>query len=484
MELLKNIEPKGVFRFFESISNIPRASGKEKAISDFMVNYAKEKGFSVLQDSENNVIVKKPATKGYENAPTIILQGHLDIVCEKNAATIHDFDNEPIKLILDGDIIRADGTTLGADNGIGVAMALAIIDSDEYAHPALEIIMTTNEEVGMDGAAAIDASQLKGEILLNLDSEEEGILLSSCAGGMTAVTSLPFEYVDMSADLKPFAIKIRGLNGGHSGVDIHKERANANILLGRILNELVQKFSISMAEISGGLKENAITRESQTIICVNPSDVIEIKNVVENFENCFKNEYRVSDFHVCVLFEPLNEKISKAFDNTTMNKIIQIMMLTPQGIQNMSLDIKGLVESSNNLGIIKTEQNKVTFTCAVRSAIDTRKYLIMEQLKLLATSVGASFSTHGVYPGWEYNPDSKIRKICVDIYKDFYKAEPKIEAIHAGLECGIFAEKIKNLDIISLGPDAWDIHTPEERISIASTKRTFEYLIKILENIK
>lgn len=482
--ILKDLSPNLVFNYFEEISNIPRASGNEKGISDYLVNFAKGNNLQVIQDEALNIIIKKPATKGYENAPTVILQGHMDMVCEKNRDTDHDFEKEPIKLRIDGDFIKATGTTLGADNGIAIAYCLALLSTKEIEHPALEVLITTEEETGMGGASSVKAENLSGKILINMDSEEEGELLASCAGGVRNKVSLTMELESKKEGFMPYKISIKGLKGGHSGMDINKERGNSNKLLGRILNYINSNMEMFISEINGGAKMNAIPREAEAIILVKGENRNELARIVELWDNAFKNELRASDPGVKVQLEDEDKKENKTFSRALTDKIIDLLVLIPQGVKTMSMDIQGLVQSSTNLGVVTTTEDEITFESAIRSSLRSLKENIVKEIEILSKLVGAVMTSDSDYPDWEYKKESYIRDVFVSTYKQMYGLEPKITAIHAGLECGILKDIIGDIDMISFGPNMFDVHTPDERLSISSTERMYNYLLEVLKNIK
>lgn len=482
--ILENLEPKAVFRFFEDLTQIPRCSGNEKAVSDYLVNFAKDRNLEVIQDEALNVIIKKPGTRGYENAPTVILQGHMDMVCEKNKDIDHDFSKEPLKLRVEDDFVMATGTTLGADNGIAVAYALAILDSDEISHPPLEVLITTEEETGMGGANRLDPNNLKGKILINIDSEEEGTLLVSCAGGIRNIISIPIEWNSSPDGYTAYNLRVRGLKGGHSGMEINKERGNSNIILGRILKGISANNDMYIAEISGGAKMNAIPRESDAVILIKDSDKSKIAEEIKEWNRVIGNELKASDPGVKVELETSNSTYVRVFSKETMKKVIAALVLIPNGVQTMSMEIEGLVQSSTNLGVLTTNKDEVLLECAVRSSVKTLKLDIVRKMETLAELLGASSSTSGDYPAWEYRKDSYIREVFVNSYKKLYGKEPIITAIHAGLECGLFAEKFDDLDMISLGPNMYEVHTPNERLSISSTNRVWNYLLDVLKSIK
>lgn len=469
-----------VFYFFNEISAIPRESGNEKKISDYLVSFAKERSLEVIQDEALNVIIKKPAAKGYEHAPAIILQGHMDMVCELNKGTVHDFEKDPLQLRIVEDMLYANGTTLGADNGIAVAYALALLDAHDIAHPSLEVVITTEEETTMGGAIAVSPAHFEGKIFINLDTEEDGKLLVSSAGGVKSVLRIPVDWESSSDNSETYSLSIGGLRGGHSGMEIDKERGNANKLLGRVLYDLQHELPYSLSSISGGLKSNAIPRESEAILSVEPSKVGKLENKIREWNEIVKNELQAADPSVYVKINKFSSD-EKCFTKETTERIVQAIMLTPNGVQSMSMNIEGLVESSTNLGVITTTESEIVFQNEIRSSVKSLKEKIVSQVHILAQVVGGRVETKGNYPEWAYNADSKIRELCKKVYKEKYGEEAEIIAIHAGIECGIFLEKISGLDAISLGPDMYDVHTPDEHLSIPSTIKTWEYLLAVLK---
>ena len=483
MNILQNLEPKKVFEYFEAISNIPRGSGNEKEISDYLLNFGKSLGFESIQDKALNVIIKKPGTKGYENAPTVIIQGHMDMVCEKNNGVEHDFEKDPLKLRIVDDYIYATDTTLGADNGIAVAYAMAILASNDIPHPPIEVLITTDEETGMSGAMAINKDHIDGKILINLDNEEEGYLLVSCAGGIRSTATLNIEKQDVK-DKKVVKISISGLKGGHSGMDIIKERGNSNKILGRVLKGLSREVNFNIVNLNGGSKNNAIPREAEAVITINSSYENTVIDVIKNWNNIIGNELRTQDSGLKIEALSINDKEEKEFTDESTKKVVDLLYLYPNGINSKSVEIDGIVESSTNLGVLTTSDTTVEFDSAIRSSVPSLKEEIVLRSKTIVELFGGEFTTTADYPGWEYNPDSKIREICQKVHKDLYGNEAKIVAIHAGVECGLFNEKLGNLDMISFGPNLYDVHTPDEHMSISSVRNCYEYLKAILKEIK
>ena len=481
--MLENYEPANVLKFFEEVSYIPRGSGNEKQVSDYFVSFAKNKNLFVHQDDELNVLIKKAGTPGYENAPTVIIQGHMDIVCEKNEGTEHDFVKDPLDLIVEGDYIRANGTTLGADNGSAIAMGLALLDSDTIQHPPLEVLFTTNEEVGLIGASKFDSGLLDGKILLNLDSSKESVFMATCAGGAETNIFLESEYCDIPQNYEARVLKIKGLKGGHSAHKITEYPANSNILLARALNILESKFSIHLASINGGDKVNAIPREAEATIIFENCKASEISEEINSIEEIFKQEYVSNDIGIRLILADHEKGIEKMFTDSIFKKIVFALMTLPNGIHAMSFTFPDKPETSNNVATVKTTEKEVIISCGPRSSISSKKEMLIAQIKLVSDMLGARMIIKGSYPAWEYKTDSVLREKAKKLYVEMFDSEPVIAATHGGLECGIFSEKIEDVDIISFGPDIYDMHSPDEKMSISSLKRTWEYLQRLLLEI-
>ncbi|WP_232695850.1 aminoacyl-histidine dipeptidase [Brevibacillus daliensis] len=479
-----------VFHSFNQLSQIPRGSGNEHAVSNYLMSFAKELGLDAIQDEALNLIIKKPATQGFEAAPAIILQGHMDMVCEKNKGTTHDFDKDPLQLRVKDGMLYATDTTLGADNGIAVAYMMALLSDKNAEHPAIEALITTEEESTMGGALAVDFSNMDGQILLNLDGEAEGVLLVSCAGGVTARQRLPIEWDRLQADRKAYRLWISGLFGGHSGAEIHKERGNANKLLGRVLSDAREQISLQIQYVHGGMKTNAIPREAEAIIFISIEQEATLQEIVEKWQMTLQKELRVQDPNVQVSVEQLEAiesahgKETKVLSEKTASLLLSSILLTPNGVKAMSMDIENLVESSNNLGVIRIDGDMILLENEVRSSVATAKEAIVEELRALATLTGATLATDSSYPEWAYRPDSMIRPLCVDVYEKVYGKPAQVEAVHAGLECGVFAGHAPYLDMISFGPNIYDPHTPDEHVDILSTIRVWEYLLEVLQATK
>ena len=476
MAVLDQLEPKNVFRFFEQMCAIPHGSYNTKAVSDWCVAFAKERGLEHYQDEMNNVILIKEASAGYEEAQPVILQGHLDMVCEKAPGCEKDMAREGLDLAVEGDYIYAEGTTLGGDDGIAVAMALAALDDESLPHPRLEVILTTEEEVGMDGAMALDVSPIRGRKLLNLDSEAEGVFTVSCAGGSMAACGLPVARAPFGGDI--LRVRVAGLTGGHSGAEIHKGRANANMLLGRLLRAMAAETELRLVSADGGLKDNAIPVAAEAVVAA--EDGRKAKAAAERMAACFQTEYRRSDPMLTVTAEEA-AAAWQPMDASSTERTVCLLACAPNGVQTMSQDIHGLVQTSLNLGILKTEENAVTASFCIRSSVDSEKEMLKDRLACLLAQLGGRVSFSGEYPGWAYRPDSPLRELMTEVYREQYGREPKVEAIHAGLECGLLAGKLPGLDCVSIGPDLLEIHTPREKMSISSVQRVWMFVREILK---
>ena len=477
MSILGHLEPANVFHFFEEICNIPHGSGNIEQISDYLVAFAKERNLEYYQDDIKNVIIIKEATPGYEDKEPIMLQGHMDMVAVKKPGSPIDMTREGLHLAVDGDYVYAKDTSLGGDDGIAVAYELAILDADNLSHPRVECIFTVDEEVGLNGAAAIDLSVCKAKRMLNLDSEEEGIFLTGCAGGMRVDCQLPVKREMVDGAL--CEVFIGGLTGGHSGAEIHKGRANSNSLMGRFLVHAGKKVAMNIVDMEGGLADNAIPRETKMQVVV--SDVEALNAQVAEFGRILKTEYATKDAGIFTKVSVVEVGSFEAVTTEDSKKCGNLVFLLPGGVQAMSGDVEGLVETSLNMGQLSMKKDVLNLGFSLRSSIETAKYMLEEKVYAMTESYGGSCKTTGDYPGWAYRVDSPLRDSMVKIYKEMFGSKPKIEAIHAGLECGFFLGKIPELDCVSIGPDMKDIHTTEEMMSISSVKRSWEFILKILE---
>lgn len=481
--LLNDLNPQDVFAYFEQLTKIPRGSGNEAEVSDFLVEFAEQNGLKYIQETCKNIIIKKPATKGYEKAPKIILQGHLDIVCAKDESIDFDFEKDPIPLVLDGDFIKTKGTTLGADNGIAVAMAMAILASDHLKHPEISALFTVSEETGMDGAMALNPENISGDILINIDSEEEGTALSSCAGGVNAYVFLPFEKEKCRKDMEFYEVSIKGLLGGHSGIEINKNRANAIKLMARVLKSIDQEMIYKLASIQGGEKMNAIAKMCTVVIAIEKGNVKKLEKILNQMQNYFSSEFESSDPEIKIYIKAISDR-SDVLKEASKRKLMHILRLLPQGVETMSPKMIGLVESSNNVGVIETQENEIFINNAIRSSVCSLKDEIIDRIKIISHTNNARCILDADYPEWEYKIDSPIRDLMKKRYKALYNKTLKVDAIHAGLECGLLKEKVGDIDMISIGPNIYDVHTPNERLSISSTKNVYNFLCDVLENIR
>lgn len=480
MGVLSNLEPKKVFYYFEEITKIPHGSGNVEQISNFLVDFAKAHNLFYIQDAMKNVIIVKEAAPGYENEPVVILQGHMDMVAVQTPDCTMDMKTEGLKVGIDGDNVYAEGTSLGGDDGIAVAYALALLDSEDIRHPRLEVIITVDEEVGMDGAREIDLSMLQGHRMINLDSEDEGIFLTSCAGGARVNCRFPMKKQEFTGVL--YELEVSGLLGGHSGGEIHKERGNSNCILGRLLWKLSGNMPVGLVSADGGLADNAIPRQTKAVVVVEEKDAAVLEQQVAALAVELTDELATRDPEVKVTAKKLSgteKTICTAPEET--RRVAAFLQATPNGVQTMSADMPGLVQTSLNLGILKADAESLRAEYSVRSSVESEKDNLIAKLAALVELTGGDYVVTGDYPGWKYRVHSPLREKMVKLYAEMYGTEPKVEAIHAGLECGLLGSKISDLDCVSLGPDMKDIHTTEETLSISSTKRVWEYLVKVLE---
>ena len=478
MKVLQGLEPASVFGFFEEICNIPHISYHEKELSDFCVNFAKERGLYYEQDKLGNVIIIGEATPGYEDAEPVMVQGHLDMVGDKISTCTIDMEKEPIKLVVDGDYLTADGTTLGGDDGFAVAYGLALLDAKDIPHPRLEGVLTVREEVGLLGATDIDLSCCKAKRLINIDSEEEGVFTAGCAGGLRADCVIPSETEVKKGVV--CEIKTQGFLGGHSGIEINKGRANGNTMMGRFLMFLEDKVAFDIVSIVGGVKDNVIPKNVVTKLLVKKKDVDALQEALARFNQFIAVEFAVADLDITLVLEVQEETECRVLSASSKEKAITVLNLMPNGVQTMSRDLPDLVETSLNMGVVKIDEEQISLCFSVRSSLESAKEFIARKLRQLTESLGGTATYRGEYPGWPYARDSKLRDLCVKVYKEQYGKEPKIEVIHAGLECGILSSKVEGLDCISIGPDMFDVHTPDEKISISSIARVWEFLKAVL----
>lgn len=484
--MLSNLDKDNVLYFFQEICKIPHGSGNEKGISDYIAKQGTDRNLYVRQDEFFNVVIKKPATKGCENIAPVILQGHIDMVCQKDNDIDIDFLKDPINIVVKDDFIMAKGTTLGADNGIAVAYMLALLDIENIKHPPLELVFTSEEETGLCGAIGLDVSDLESKRLINLDTEEEGYLIAGCSGGKRVMVSLPTEKAtEIPKDYKVYEIKITGLQGGHSGADIGLQLANSNCLTGRLLNLLNEEFEYNLISVNGGTVDNAICKETVTLIATLDSNYNSLVKLINDFKEVVKIEYAFEEKNIQVILKEskLPEKFS-ILTNEVKENFINTMLLLPYGVQTMCTSLVNIVESSNNIGIIETKENVIEIHNAIRSSTKSRLDFLSEKVHCIAKVNGCTATDSNEYPGWAYDKDSKIISHFQKIYKDMNGKDPITTVIHAGLECGLFSEKIENLDTISIGPEMYDVHTTRERVCISSIFRVWEYLKEVLNKME
>lgn len=477
------LKPACVFHYFNEICQIPHPSKKEEKMVEYLIAFGKNHHLETKVDQVGNVLIKKPATKGKEHLKTVILQSHVDMVCEKNSNVQHDFLKDPIKTVIDGEWLKADGTTLGADNGIGVATELALLASDDVEHGPLECLFTIDEETGLTGAFALQEGFMNGDILLNLDSEDEGEVFIGCAGGMDTLAEYTYKTISSPADYFYFKVEVKGLTGGHSGDDINKNRANANKLLIRFLSSVSEKYDMYLCEIDGGNLRNAIPREAYALCAVPMADKESVRIDLNLYAADVENEYSVTEPGVKFF---LNSEVfrKEAIDRDTTARLIKSLYAVHHGILAMSQDIAGLVETSSNLASVKmTEGHIIKVATSQRSSIRSSCQDMVNMVKAAFELGGAKTTVGDGYPGWKPNPSSPILKVAADAYKHLFGTEAKVKAIHAGLECGLFLEKYPNLDMISFGPTLRGVHSPDERMLIPSVDRFWKHLLEILANI-
>lgn len=475
-------EPKRVWTWFEAMNQIPRCSGDEARVGAWLMDFGRGLGLESILEPCGNVIIKKPGSKGRELQAPVILQGHMDMVCVKADGSQHDFSKDPVRLKVVGDDLMAMETSLGADNGIAVAMALAILEDQSLEHPPIEVLITVAEETGMDGAVRLNAEHLKGQALINLDSEEEGVILASCAGGIRASVHLPVEWETAKTGCLEAELRIEGLQGGHSGVEIDKGRANGIVLLGRVLRDLLG-MGVQIRSVQGGEKMNAIAKKASAVLVYEEGWLHEIQKTLSAWETRFKAEFHQVEPELRVVLDPsrLSTEKTEVFSLESAESAAGLMRLIPNGVQTMSAGIPGLVESSNNIGVLGMEDGNVVLDCAIRSSVRSLKAEIIDRMLIVSTWAGAELKLKSDYPEWSYAPESKMRDTMMAVFKNMYGKEMTVSAIHAGLECGILKEKLGPIDFVSIGANLHDVHTPKERLDMASTARVYAFLTEVLK---
>jgi len=474
-----------ILDIFEQIAAIPRCSKHEEKISQWLQQWARDKGFTVRADSAGNVVIEVAASERYENAPPVVIQGHTDMVCEKTPDSAHDFSTDPIRPIADGEWLRADNTTLGADNGIAIAMGLVLATDKTVSHPELELLFTVDEEQGLTGAAKLAPDFIKGRILLNIDSEDEGVLTVGCSGGKETRISLPLSFTELPEDYQVYRISVSGLRGGHSGVDIHKHRASANRILARLLGLLKESDNIRLVSIKGGTAHNAIARDAEARIASNSTNEGAIGKIVSDFEQIVRNEFAASEKLPSVeISAPQNGagQSSRSVSTEDTARAINLMLALPHGVIVMSLDIEGLVETSTNFAIVEIKDDALKILSSQRSSVMSKLDELSRRIEALSALAGADTESGNAYPAWEPNMDSPLLERCKDTYQKLYGKQPSVEIIHAGVECAILGGKYPGMDMISLGPTIENPHSPEERINIPTIGKVWDYLVEILKS--
>lgn len=478
---MKQLLQDSVFQNFYKISQIPRGSYHEEQISDYMVQWAKERGLFVIQDSLKNVYIRKEASKGYEQKKGVILQAHMDMVCEKIPESVHDFLKDPIPWVLEGDILSTGGeTTLGADNGIGMALAMSVLEETSWKHPMIEVVFTVAEEETMEGAEKFDASLLQSSFFINLDHAVGTEIVCGSCGGEAVEVNLNACWNDISSDQIVYCLEIGGLKGGHSGEDIHRGNGNANRILARILMELEKQMEIQLCSLKGGNFRLAISREARCDCVIPKNKEAQAKKIIQEILKNLKQEYQSAGKDLYIRFEPCKKHFDKA---CSMDCFLSLILFSPDGIWEMNADITGAVNSSDNLGEMYLSQDGYRVVYEIRSAYDSVRDHIADIIIRLGKMLGGSIKIHSSYPGWAYHADSLLRNTALQVFEETYSMTPKVHSVHAGLECGCFFMGKPDLDVISIGPDCWNLHSPEERLSVSSTKRLYQILKKIIKKI-
>jgi len=479
---IRQLEPKALWQNFYNITQVPRPSHKKEEIGAFLENFGKSLGFETLRDEIGNVLIRKPATKGMENRKAVVLQAHMDMVPQKNSNIAHDFQKDPIDAYIDGDWVTARDTTLGADNGIGLAAAMAVLQSKDFPHPAIEMFVTVDEETGMFGAFALQPNFLKGDILINMDSEDEGELYVGCAGGIDGDISFRYKEVEIEEGDVALKISLTGLKGGHSGVDIHLQRANANKLMFRFLKEAVAEFEARLASIDGGSLRNAIPREAFAVITVPADGVDDIVDFVKECEELFIEEYKGIEEKISFTLEQV-ELPTGLIPEEVQDDLINGVTACPNGVMRFISELPTVVETSNNLAIIKSDGETIILRSLMRSSVESRKEELASMVESVFLLAGAKVEMVGGYPGWKPNLDSPILKEMTKVYENKYGKTPKVMIIHAGLECGILGTHYPKMDMISFGPTIRFPHSPDEKVNIATVQKFWDFLLATLENI-
>ena len=482
--VLSQLEPQKVFDYFYQITQVPRPSKKEEKIREYVIGIAKKLNREFQEDAAGNIVIRKPASQGYETSPAVVLQGHVDMVCEKTKDAAIDFDNDPIQVHIDGDYIKAHQTTLGADNGIAVATMLAILEDENVKHGPLELLFTIDEETGLTGATKLDPKMLKGRYLINLDSEDEGMLFVGCAGAKDCLLTVPVKWKESHhEDLLRLDIKVDGCVGGHSGLDIHLGRANAIKVLTRVLWNIHNEFGIRICDIRGGTRRNAIPRDADAVVMVPTDELNAIRKRIQSLQKTIKAEFKTTDPNIKIMFKETANQKSPMMKKSQTTGLLNLLYGLPHGVIAMSNDIPGLVETSVNLATLETNKTSIVIGSSHRSSVESEKRDIVERVFAIASLAGADVEETEGYPGWKPNMNSKVLKACKEVFEGIYGVEPKITAIHAGLECGIIGEKFSDMEMISFGPTIKNAHSPDECLHIPSVKPFYESVIRVLDKM-
>ncbi len=483
---IEHAKTKEILECFEEISKIPRCSKNEEKIAEWLMNWAKEHNFDAKMDSVRNIVIKVPASPGYENSPLTVIQGHMDMVCEKTPDSPHDFSKDPIKFIYEGEWLKADRTTLGSDNGIAIAMAMVLALDKEIPHPPMELLFTVDEESGLTGANALEPGFIEGKILINVDSEDEGVFTVGCAGGINSYLSLPLDYEAIPAGYKPFKITAGGMKGGHSGIDIALGKANAIRMLGRSLSLLKEEnIDSRLADIKGGSAHNAIPRDAYAVVFLPENDAAKAKNIIAEWSKVFNSEFKSTDPDLVLsIVESSEGNYDKVVTAAKTQKVIEFILVIPHGVEVMSPDIEGLVETSNNFANIKVEEEAVKVLTSQRSSVVTKLNALTSRVESVARLGGGEGYSSDGYPPWQPNMDSPLLARSIKLYEKMFNKKPVVEVIHAGLECGIIGDKNPGMDMISIGPDLRNPHSPDEKIHTGAIGKVWDFMTELLKELK
>lgn len=481
---ITHAKTRDVLDAFEQIAAIPRCSKHEEKIGRWLMEWASKNAFNAQMDEVGNIAIEVPASPGYEGVPVVVLQGHMDIVCEKTKTSTHDFSKDPIRLIYDGDWLTADETTLGADNGIAIAMAMVMATDKDTPHPPLELLFTVDEETGLTGANALKPGFIKGKILINIDSEDEGIFTVGCAGGINTMLNLPLDPADIPGGYATLKLEAGGMKGGHSGIDISLEKANAIQVMGRLLREIAKSVAFLLVDLKGGSAHNAIPRDCESIIAVPAGAVDKVARIVGDFESVVRKDFRNTEPELSLTSAPCEAPLSGAFSAASTARAVQMILAMPHGVASMSTDIEGLVETSNNFANISIRDNEIHILSSQRSSVESRLEAHTASIESVSLLAGGSAESGEGYPPWPPNMDSPLLKRSIDVYRKLFNKEPVVEVIHAGLECGIIGDKYPGMDMISIGPTLKFPHSPDEKVCVSDIGKIWDFMVALFEDIK